>query len=358
MNFTVLTVDLVRVESYAEAYSRSYQAHFVRLKMTSERARPARLTLITPVFNESPNIDACADAVTRVIFADPEIDGRVIFVDDGSSDDSWAKIETLAQRSSRFSGVRLSRNFGAHYALTAGFDHVEPNQDVVATLACDLQDPPETVLDFILEWRNGADIVWGARRERADSWPRKTASHILNYVLRRYAMPKNSRFRTGSFLLMDRTAFDCFLQYREHNRVTFALVAWTGFNQATVPYDRKARIHGATRWSFGQMLNTAYDVFIGFSPVPAKFVAMLGFTVFTGSILFLLYLLITWSVTDVEPGWTGIMTMMTVLFGLLFMMVGMLAEYLYRIFIETKRRPLYFVSKRTKPAPLRPESDV
>jgi len=306
--------------------------------------------LITPVYNESLNLEACAAAISQIIFADPDIDGHVIFVDDGSSDDSWAKIEAIALRSPRFSGIRLSRNFGAHYALTAGFDHVEPDQDAVVTLACDLQDPAETILEFVREWRNGADIVWGARRERADSGPRRAASYVLNLVLGRYAMPRNSRFRTGSFLLMDRTAFDCFLQYREHNRVTFALVAWTGFHQAVVHYDRLARKHGITRWSFAQMLNTAYDVFIGFSPVPAKFVAMLGFTVFSGSMMFLAYLILNWTIHDVEPGWTGIMTMMTVLFGLLFMMVGMLAEYLYRIFIETKRRPLYFIAKRTKPA--------
>jgi glycosyltransferase involved in cell wall biosynthesis len=315
--------------------------------MTTDRTRPARLVLITPVFNESLNLEACAEAISNIIFAMPEIDGHVIFVDDGSSDDSWVKIEALAARSSRFSGVRLSRNFGAHLALTAGFDHVDASADIVATLACDLQDPAETVLEFVREWRNGADIVWGSRRERADSGPRRLASHLLNFVLKRFAMPPNSKFRTGSFLLMDRTVFDCFLQYREHSRVTFALVAWTGFDQALVHYDRRPRAHGQTRWSFGQMLNTAYDVFIGFSPLPAKFVAMLGFTVFTASILFFIYLFLNWTINDVEPGWTGIMAMMTVLFGMLFMMVGMLAEYLYRIFVETKRRPLYFVAKRT-----------
>jgi dolichol-phosphate mannosyltransferase len=324
--------------------------------MTVDRPRVARLTVITPVFNESLNLDACAAAISSIIFAAPDLDARVIFVDDGSSDDSWAKIEALNARSPRFSGVRLSRNFGAHYALTAGFDHVEPDQDIVATLACDLQDPVETVLDFVREWRNGADIVWGARRERADGGSRRVASHVLNFVLKRYAMPPNSKFRTGSFLLMDRTVFDCFLQYREHNRVTFALVAWTGFNQTLAHYDRRPRTQGRTRWSFAQMLNTAYDVFIGFSPVPAKFVAMLGFTVFMGSLVFLAYLLLNWTFHDVEPGWTGIMAMMTFLFGLLFMMVGMLAEYLYRIFIETKRRPLYFVAKRT--GAVQPREDV
>ena len=218
--------------------------------MTQDRSQRIRLTVVVPVFNESENIEACAGALSKILVPAPDINCDIIFVDDGSTDDSWQKIETLAAASPRFYGIRLSRNFGAHFALTAGFDHVDRSADAVATLACDIQDPVETILDFVQKWRAGADIVWGARRERADNGLRRAASHLLNFVLRRFAMPRHSKFRTGSFLLMSRTAFECFLQYREHNRVTFALVAWTGFEQAIVPYDRRARVHGRSGWSF------------------------------------------------------------------------------------------------------------
>lgn len=314
--------------------------------MRRERPSVAKLTIITPVFNEAGNLQTYIDAVTRTIFAAPGIDARMIFVDDGSTDESWPMIESASRRSPRFSGVRLSRNFGAHVALTAGFDQVDGAADIVATLAADLQDPPATVVDFVAAWRNGADIAWGSRRQREDEGWRRLASTIMDQVLRRYAMPRNSRFRTGSFLLMDRKVLDCFLQYREQSRVTFALVAWTGFEQANVEYDRQARRVGNSGWSFGRMLNTAYDVFIGFSPVPAKIVTTVGFALSALSVAVILFIIAEWLVRDVQPGWTGLMVTVTFFFGILFMMIGMLAEYLYRIFIETKNRPLYFVADR------------
>ena len=215
-------------------------------------------------------------------------------------------------------------------------------------LAADLQDPLETVLEFVACWRTGADIVWGARRKRIEQGWRKLASTSMEALLRRHAMPKGSKFRTGSFLLMDRKVVDCFCRYREASRVTFALVAWTGFDQAVVEYERAARTSGRSGWSFGKMLTTAYDVFIGFSPLPAKMATTLGFSIFVLSFLAVIYMIAEWHFYSVLPGWTGLMVTITFLFGLLFMLVGMVAEYLYRIFIETKGRPLYFVADQTQ----------
>jgi len=255
-------------------------------------------------------------------------------------------IEKLTASDDRFTAIRLSRNFGAHTALTAGFDFVPPDADIVATLACDLQDPPETILEFVNAWRAGADIVWGARRSRIDGRRRELASRLLVNTLRRFAMPKNSRFQTGSFFLIDRIVLNCIRQFREHGRVTFALVAWTGFSQSVVHYDRKQRVTGRSGWTFSQMLNTAYDVFIGFSPVPAKVLTAFGFFMLGGSLLAVAYLITTWLFLSVSPGWTGLMVTITLCFGLLFVMIGVSFEYLYRIFVETKNRPLYFVARQ------------
>jgi glycosyltransferase involved in cell wall biosynthesis len=314
--------------------------------MPAARAARPRLTIVTPVYNEEANLEAFKDALSETVLAARDLDARVIFVDDGSSDGSWQKLRMFTEASPRFAAIRLSRNFGYHLALAAGFDHVDPDADIVATLACDLQDPPETLLAFVQQWRQGADIVWGARRERADPRWRKVASAILESTLRRFAMPRSSLFRTGSFLLMDRVVLECFRQFREQSRVTFALVAWTGFNQAAVPYDRRPRRGGHSGWSVGRLLDTAYDAFIGFSPLPARFLTVLGFVLFGVGILLLVYLTAYWILWDVQPGWTGIIGTMTLFFGLLFMMLGLIAEYLYRIFVETKHRPLYFVADR------------
>lgn len=303
--------------------------------------------LITPVYNEECNLDRYAEEILRLVFSREDLDTSVLFVDDGSTDKSWARICDLSIRDSRFSGVRLSRNFGAHVALAAGFDQAGEDVDAVATLACDLQDPPQTVLEFVRSWRKGADIVWGARRTRQDGKVRDWISDVMMGLLRRYAMPRGSRFVTGSFLLMDRKVLECFRRFREHSRVTFALVAWSGFEQDVVLYDRLPRLAGRSGWTFGRMFNTAYDVFIGFSPVPAKLLTITGFTVFGLSLLFIIYLLLTYLFMNVQPGWTGLMATMTLFFGILFVMLGVMAEYLHRIFIETKDRPLYFMSSRT-----------
>jgi glycosyltransferase involved in cell wall biosynthesis len=313
--------------------------------MTWVKGSRPRLIIVTPIYNEEANLDRYADEVSAVLFA-LDLDVQVLFVDDGSSDLSWQKIADLTQTSPRFSAIRLSRNFGSHLALAAGFDSIGNDVDAVVILACDLQDPPATILEFVRAWRDGADIVWGQRRSRAEEGWRRGASHLLEAMLRRYAMPRHSRFTTGSFLLMDRKVLACLKQFREQSRVTFALVAWTGFNQAVVPYDRQPRLAGRSGWRFGQMLNSAYDVLIGFSPMPAKLITSLGVGMFIVSLLLLVYLVLTWAFNHVQPGWTGVMVTMTICFGILFMMLGVTAEYLYRIFIEAKNRPLYFVATR------------
>jgi glycosyltransferase involved in cell wall biosynthesis len=311
-----------------------------------QRPEHPLLVLVTPVFNEAMLLEIYAAEVKRVLLERSDIEARVILVDDGSADDSWKIICRLVEVDHRFSAVRLSRNFGAHVALAAGFDHVPRDADLIATLACDLQDPPEIILEFLEEWRKGANIVWGARRSRSEGPWRRAASRLLEIGLRRYAMPRHSRFQTGSFFLIERIVLDSVRQFREQARVTFALVAWTGFDQSIVPYDRRMRTGGRSGWTFAQMLNTAYDVFIGFSPVPAKVLTAFGFVMLITSIVAVFYLAFTWLVRDVQVGWTGLMATMTLCFGLLFLMIGISFEYLYRIFVETKNRPLYFVSQQ------------
>lgn len=304
-----------------------------------------RLTIVTPVYNEAGNLGAFVSETTRILLSRDDVDVRLIFVDDGSSDASWSIIQGVVAASPRFSAVRLSRNFGAHCALAAGFDHVHADADIVATLACDLQDPPDVVVEFVREWRAGANVVWGARRRRDDASWRVACSQALETMLRRYVMPKGSKFQTGSFFLIDKVVLQSLRLMREHSRVTFALVAWMGFEQAKVEYDRPARVNGKSGWTYSQMFNTTYDVLIGFSPVPAKILTMMGFALFGLSMLVIVYLFLTWLFRDVQPGWTGLMATMTLCFGILFVMLGVISEYLHRIFLESKGRPLYFVAR-------------
>jgi glycosyltransferase involved in cell wall biosynthesis len=314
--------------------------------MTKLRPQRPILVVVSPVFNESEVIPRYEREVTQALFCLPETDVRVLFVDDGSSDGTWTIIEELIKSSDRFSAIRLSRNFGSHAALIAGFDFVPENADIVATLAGDLQDPPETIGTFIQHWRRGADIVWGARRSHKERTWRIMGSRLLARLLRRYAMPRNSQFQTGSFFLMDRVVLDCVRLFREQSRVTWALLAWTGFDQVLVPYDRKQRLEGHSKWTFGPMLSTAYDVLIGFSPLPARLFTVFGFGMLICSLIAAVYIIGHWMFFSALPGWTGIMATMTLCFGLVFVMLGVSFEYLFRIFVETKKRPLYFVAQR------------
>ena len=301
-----------------------------------------RVTVITPVYNEQDSLPHYAQAVRRALLDRAEAEYDVLFVDDGSQDRSWPIIEAICAEDARFRGIRLSRNFGSHIAICAGFDRAR--SDAVAVLACDLQDPPETVLAFAEKWQAGADIVWGHRRQREDSLWRRLASRGFGALMRRYAMPRGSRFATGSFLLADRKVIDSVQSMRENSRITFALVGWTGFRQEVVEYERQRRRAGASGWTFGRMLKTMYDAFIGFSALPIRLTTTLGIVISLLSVPFAAYLLGSWMLGDPLPGYTSVMLVLTVFFGIQFLLMGMVGEYLYRIYLEAVRRPLYFVA--------------
>jgi dolichol-phosphate mannosyltransferase len=314
--------------------------------VSAESRRPVVLVL-TPVYNEAAGLAAYEEAVRQTLFSRTDCAVRVLLIDDGSSDDSWRRICDIAARDARFRGIRLSRNYGSHIALSAGFANVG-DADAVATLACDLQDPPETVAKFIDAWRGGAEIVWGKRISREESPLRITTSRLFESLIRRHAMPRGSRFTTGSFLLIDRKVADCFARFQEHNRVTFALVAWTGFSETVVEYHRQRRRSGVSGWTYGRMLKTMYDTFIGFSLTPIRLMTITGTLVSLLTIPLAAYFLYVYIDGRPLPGWTSVMLALTVFFGLQFLMMGVVGEYLYRIYTEVVRRPLYFISATTE----------
>jgi dolichol-phosphate mannosyltransferase len=316
--------------------------------MNTPQVKTPIVTVVTPVFNEAENLPLFIDAVTRTLLSCSDCHFRVLFVDDGSRDESWRVISEICRRDPRFRGLRLSRNYGAHIALMAGIENAR--SEAVATLCCDLQDPPEVLLEFVKRWRAGARIVWGRRRTRVDRRWRILTSNLFAGLLRRYAMPRHSKFATGSFFLIDRQIVECFLQFREQHRVTFALVAWTGFDQDVVEYDRRPRRNGRSGWSLGRMTKTAYDTFISFSRLPSSLMTLLGIGTFLVNIPLGAYMVFGWLTGSPRAGWTSQMLAMLVFFGLQFLMMGLVGEYLHRIYTEVVRRPLYFLSEQTPPA--------
>jgi glycosyltransferase involved in cell wall biosynthesis len=315
--------------------------------------RLPRVTLITPVHNETENLQTYVKEVTTTLLDQADIDADVLFVDDGSSDDSWKFIMAIAENDNRFRGLRLSRNFGSHVAITAGIDNISPESDAAVVLAADLQDPPATVLEFIKRWRAGADIVWGRRATRLDSRWRIWASRLFQGLLERYAMPKGSQFTTGSFFLIDRKVIEAVSQFAEANRIMFALVAWTGFEQDTVEYARRKRMAGQSGWKFTDMIKTMYDAFVGFSAIPIKLMQGAAFISLLAAIILTAYILIASFTRGIRvPGWTSQMLLLTVFFGVQFWLVAIVGQYLARIHREVVRRPLYFVSQDTLANPI------
>ena len=314
--------------------------------MSADAVRLPVVLVLTPVYNESAGLSEYEDAVRRTLLSRTDCIVRVLLIEDGSSDDSWRRICEIASRDARFRGIRLSRNYGSHIALSAGFANIG-DADAVATLACDLQDPPDTIGLFIDAWQGGADIVWGKRITRAESALRVSTSRLFESLIRRHAMPRGSRFTTGSFLLVDRKVAECFARFQEHNRVTFALVAWTGFAEAVVEYHRQRRRSGVSGWTYGRMLKTMYDTFIGFSLMPIRIMTITGALVSLLTLPLAAYFLYVYISGRPLPGWTSVMLGLTVFFGLQFLMMGVVGEYLYRIYAEVVRRPLYFISANT-----------
>lgn len=304
------------------------------------------ISIITPVYNEEQGLEHYYQRVTEVILSNKEFDFEVLFIDDGSVDNSWKIILEICNRASGFRGIKLSRNFGSHTAIACGFDHC--SGDAAVVFASDLQDPPETVMEFIERWKAGSEIVWGKRRTRKDSLIRRIYSYVFLSFMKHWAIPKNSLFTTGSFLLIDRRVLECCRQFREHGRITFAIVAWTGFDQDVVLYDRQARTTGKSGWTFGQMIKTFYDAMIGFSYLPIRLATILGIIISILNVPFIAYVLISWCLGNTSTiGWTSIVLFISIFGGVQLLILGMVSEYLYRIHREAINRPLYFISKDT-----------
>jgi glycosyltransferase involved in cell wall biosynthesis len=303
------------------------------------------IQILTPLYNEEKCFDIYVETVKRVLLSRSDVEYRCLLVDDGSTDGTWELIQQQCHASPQFRGLRLSRNFGAHAAETAGLDLCDA--DAVAILPADLQDPPEAIPSFVEAWRQGADVVFGRRRMREDSRWRILTSKVFEALLRRFAMPKGSQFATGGFLLMDRKVVECVRQMREANRLIFGLVAWTGFQQAVVEYDRQRRVAGRSAWSVGRMVKSMYDGLIGFSATIPRAVTLLGaFFSMLGFIL-ALYFLLNAIFSEPMPGWSTIMVVLCFFFGIVFMILGTICEYLLRIYVESTRRPLYFIAADT-----------
>ena len=302
------------------------------------------LAVVVPVFNEEGNLRAFHEAVSEVMRSLGDYEWEFIFVDDGSRDGSFDVLAGLRKQDDRVHALRFPRNFGSHVAIAAGLDHC--HGDAAVVMAADLQDPPALIRDFVARWREGYDVVWGARTGRDDGALRAWGMGLFYRLVRRFAIPTYPSGGTGSFCLITRPVIEAFRQCNERNRLTFGLIAWSGFRETAVPYHRPRRLVGSSSWTLRKMLEAALDTFVSFSSLPIRAISFLGLLVSGLSFVFGVYVFanqILWG-TRVQ-GWTSVMLAVLLLGGVQLLMIGVLGEYLQRILEEARARPLYIVER-------------
>jgi glycosyltransferase involved in cell wall biosynthesis len=302
-------------------------------------------SIVIPVYNEAQGLGALFNRMKKVV------DGldspcEVILVNDGSKDGSSDLLDQLNAKDKRFKVLHLSRNFGHQIAITAGIEWASGR--TVTVMDADLQDPPELIYEFIKQWKDGFEVVYAQRRARVGESFFKMWTAKMFYRVIRSLSKIDIPVDTGDFRLMDRKVVDAYLSMPEKNRYVRGLITWVGFKQTGVLFDREERKHGETHYPLKKMVKLAFDGITSFSVFPLKLATWMGFTVTGISFLFSIYALYQHFIQQVTiQGWTSMMLVISFLGGAQLFALGMIGEYVGRIFDETRQRPLYFVGKVT-----------
>ncbi len=298
------------------------------------------VSVVIPVCNEQDNL---AELYARLVRALEEVepDFEIIFIDDGSRDRSLEILAQLAQNDARVSALTFARNFGHQAAISAGLDQARGSAVIV--MDADLQDPPEVLGQFIAKWREGNDVVYAIRARRKESWL-KRASYAAFYRLLQRVANINIPLDAGDFCIMDRRVVDLLINMPERNRFVRGIRSWVGLEQVGLPYERAARRAGETKYSYGRLITLALDGLVSFSYVPLRVISMMGIGVSIISILLaIIYTIqkVFWGLSP--PGFPTTIVAIFFLAGIQLITIGVIGEYVGRIFEEVKRRPMYVV---------------
>jgi dolichol-phosphate mannosyltransferase len=303
------------------------------------------VSIVLPTFNEQDNLVPIHDRLAAVADGLPEIRFDFIFADDGSTDDSAQVIEALRAADPRVHHLRLARNCGSHAAAHAGLSFCRGDAAVV--MAADLQDPPELISRLLAKWRTGARVVWGVRRPgRIQGTGSRILARLFYFLMNRISDVRQPPTGADVFLI-DRTVIEAFKSTAEKNTSTSMLIAWLGFSQTSLEYTKAARNAGVSKWSLAKRLKMFYDSIISFSYVPLRIMSFAGLLCALAGLLY--SLLIFFSALRGHPveGWASLMIVVLLMGGVQMMMMGMLGEYLWRTYDETRARPRYVIEKNT-----------
>ena len=302
------------------------------------------LTVVIPAYNEQDNVEPMYERLVAAL--EDVVDGlEILFVDDGSADATWERVEALAGRDPRVRGVRFARNFGHQAAVTAGVDAARGRAVVI--IDADLQDPPEVIPELVARWREGYEVVYAQRERREGETAFKKATAAAFYRLLRSITNVEIPVDTGDFRLMGPAALAAFRALPERNRFIRGLVSWVGFPQVAVRYRRHARHAGETKYPLKKMVRFAIDGITSFSFLPLRLATWTGFLVSALAFLYIVVVIVLKFLGINWPGYTSLMAAILFLGGVQLIMIGILGEYLGRVFDEVKRRPLYLVREST-----------
>jgi glycosyltransferase involved in cell wall biosynthesis len=314
------------------------------------------VSVVIPVFNEARNLPGLMARLEPVL-AKAASSWEIVFVDDGSSDDTVAILQGMHRQDGRIRAVCFSRNFGKEIAIAAGLDHARGQ--AVAIMDADLQHPPETLAEFIARWREGYAMVYGQRTSRdEESALKRSAARAFYRLFARFGeteLPEGA----GDFRLMDRKVADALRAMGERARFTKGLYAWVGYSSIGVPFEVAERAHGQTRFNYPKLVRFAFDGISSFSTVPLKIATYTGVVIAVCATITALFFMVRTLLFGTDlPGFPSLIVSIMFFSGIQLISLGLIGEYVGRIFAEVKRRPLYIIGEHigAEPVPLDPQA--
>ena len=302
------------------------------------------ITILVPVYNEESVLPQLFKRLDEFTKNTPNYQFEFLFINDGSTDKSFSIIAEQSKKDSRISYINLSRNFGKEIAMIAGIDYVK--SDALVIIDADLQDPPELIQEMISYWEDGYDDVYARRNNRqGETWLKKKTSQWYYRILQKSTnIP--IQVDTGDFRLLDRRCIEALQKFRESQRNTKAIFSWIGYKKKEIFYNRDPRLSGQTKWNYRKLLNLAIDGITSFTTAPLRMATIFGFIVSFIAFVWIVYLLVRplFGVST-GAGYSSLMAVILFLGGVQLLSLGIIGEYVGRIFIETKNRPLYLIEE-------------
>lgn len=303
-----------------------------------------KISIIIPAYNEEAALEPLYQRLRGLMEKCDSYDFEILFVNDGSRDKTLDILKEFSKKDDRIAYVNLSRNFGKEIAMIAGLDHTTGDATVI--IDADLQDPPELIPKMIEYWEKGYDDVYARRNSReGETWFKKKSSEWFYRILQKSThIP--IQVDTGDFRLLDRRCIEALKQFRESQRYTKGMFSWIGFNKKEITYDRDPRIAGETKWNYRKLFNLAFDGITSFTIAPLRISTIFGFIISFVAFIYILIVVIKTLIYGADVnGYPSLMAVILFLGGIQLLSLGVIGEYVGRIFIETKNRPLYFVEE-------------